>query len=393
MKTALTVARIRGFEPKASRYMVADGGGLAIEVMPNAARYWRYRYRLGGRANTVGLGKFPEVGLADARARRDALAAAVRDGDSPADQKRKERAKALRSVTVREFAERYYAEVVQEARKEPRAVRRYLERDIYPALGSMALGKVNAQDMQVLIFARRDAGRRQAALAIRNLLKRIWDYAITCGAAAENPAKATPAKFIARATKRTRKLSEAEIGVFLRALDAARIEERYKISLLLILLNLVRKSELRRARWEHINLERGEWTIPEENAKNKRELLIPLSRQSVELFRRLRALDPGGVLVLPMAISRTQPLSASTLNRVLYQVPTGLPHFTIHDLRRTASTRLNEMEYNKLWIEKALNHTEKGVSGIYNRAEYARQRREMLQAWANYVDSLRGFPV
>ena len=369
--------------------MVADGGGLAIEVMPNAQRYWRMRFRLCGKPSVIGLGRFPEVGLSDARAKRNELAAAIRAGESPGDQKRKERADALRSVTVREFAQRYYVEVVEKARKEPRAMLRYLTRDVYPALGAMPLGKVNAQDMQEIIFAKKAAGHDQAALALRNLLKRIWDYAIVRGLTKENPAKDTPAKYIAASRARTRKLTEAEIRVFLRDLDRARIEERYRIAFKLILLNLVRKSELRKAAWSHVDLEKGEWTIPEENAKNGKELLILLSRQSVELFRRLRALDPDAVLVLPMGKSRTQPIAANTLNRVM-PVLANLPHFTIHDLRRTASTRLNEMEWNELWVEKALNHSKKGVSGIYNRAEYAKQRREMLQAWADYLDSLRG---
>ena len=368
--------------------MVADGGGLAIEVMPNAQRYWRMRFRLRGKPSVVGLGRFPEIGLADARAKRDELAAAIRAGESPSDQRRKERAEALRSVTVREFAMRYYAERVIPARKEPKAVLRYLNRDIFPAIGSMPLGKVDAQDMQAIFFPKCAENHRQAALAIRNLLKRIWDFAIVCGAAKENPAKSTPAKYIAASTARTRKLTEAEIRVFLSALDRARIDERYKIAFQLILLNLVRKSELRRAAWTHLDLDKGEWTIPEENAKNKKELLISLSQQSVELFRQLHALNPDAVLVLPMVKSRTQPISASTLNRVLRLVPANLPHFTIHDLRRTASTRLSEMDWNELWVEKALNHTKKGVSGIYNRAEYAKQRREMLQVWADYLEKL-----
>lgn len=393
MKTALSIAKIRSFEPRKRRYKVSDGSGLAIEVMPNAERYWRLRYTLHGRPSEVSLGRFPEISLADARLKRDEWVAMVRAGESPADRKRKDRARLLRAVTVREFAERYYADVIETVRKEPKEVLRYLTRDIYPALGSMPLVKVNAQDMQEIIFAKKTAGHRQAALALRNLLKRIWDYAIVRGVTRENPAKDTPTKYIAQPSSRTRKLSEAEIRVFLSALDNSKIDERYKIAFLLILLNLVRKSELRQAAWIHIDLDKGEWIIPPENAKNKKELLISLSRQSIGLFRRLREINPDAVLVLPMEKSRTQPIVANTLNRVLCAVPSHLPHFTVHDLRRTASTRLNEMEWNELWVEKALNHTKKGVSGVYNRAEYARQRREMLQAWADYLDSLRGLPV
>lgn len=390
---SLNTLKIKALEPKSKRYSASDGRGLALEIQPSGLMSWRFRYRMHGKAAKINLGRYPQVSLAQARSRREEFAKAISAGESPAEQKRKKLAEALASVTVREFAERYYSEVVQKKRKDPLSVRRYLLRDIYPSIGKLPLGKVNAQDLQAIIFKRRDGGRQYAALAIRNLLKRIWDYAIICGAAKENPAKSTPAAFIATAKARTRRLSEVEIRVFLRALDSAKIEDRYKIAFQLILLNLIRKSELRKAAWRDIDFERREWVIPEDNAKNKRELLIHLSRQSVELFRKLWNLGQSSELVLPMEKSRTQPLAASTLNRILAQVKTGLPHFTIHDLRRTASTRLNEMEFNELWIEKALNHTKQGVSGVYNRAEYAKQRREMLQSWADYVDSLRGLTV
>jgi integrase len=389
---ALSIAAIHKLAPKARRYMVSDAHGLAIEVMRSGTKAWRFEYRQNRKHCVVGLGRFPAVSLADARAKRDELTAAIRAGESPTEKRRKERDEALKSVTVREFAERYYAEVVETARKHPETVRRYLLKEVYPALGSMPLSKVNAQDMQEIIFTKKAAGHGQAAVAIRNLLKRIWDYAIVRGAATANPAKATPVKFIAKANKRTRNLSDPEIGIFLRALDRARIAKRYRTAFLIILLTLVRKSELRLARWEHIDLDKGEWLIPAENAKNGKELLIFLSRQAIALFTELCCVPHrAGGYVMPTEKSFDQPLSANRLNQVLAGVRTGLPHYTIHDLRRTGSTRLNEMEFNELWVEKALNHSKKGVSGIYNRAEYAKQRREMMQAWADHLDILRGF--
>lgn len=386
----LSLSKIKGLKPKAKRYTVTDSVGLGLEVQPSGRMSWRYRYRLDGKCAKINLGKYPEISLAQARERRVGIWAMICAGESPAMRRRKEREEALKSVTVREFSEQYYVEVVQNVRKNPKSVKRYLNVEIYPTLGAMPVGKVNAQDMQHVIFRKHAAGYRQAAVEIRNLLKRIWDYAIVRGVAATNPALATPVKFIAKANKRTRNLSDQELGVFQRALSKAQISARYKAAFKLILLNLVRKSELRLARWEHVDIPRGEWLIPAENAKNKKELMIFLSRQSAALFAELHALphQPGGY-VLPMEKSLTQPLSANRLNQVLCAVPTSLPHYTIHDLRRTASTRLNEMEFNELWIEKALNHSKKGVSGIYNRAEYAKQRREMLQVWADHLDKLR----
>lgn len=384
----LTTNKIKGLRPSAKRYIVTDSLGLGLEIHPSGRMSWRVRYRLHGRPAKINIGQFPCVGLAAARAKRNEIVSALIAGESPIEKRRKERLEALRSVTVREFAMRYYGEVVLAARKEPKSVLRYLNRDIFPAIGALPLGKIDAQDMQGIFFPKKNAGHAQAALAIRNLLKRIWDYAIVCGAARDNPAKATPAKFIAKVNQRTRTLSEREIGQFLRGVERSEIAARYKAALQLILLTLVRKSELRKARWENIDLDKGEWLIPKEDAKNQKELLIVLSRQAIELFGQLNPKESG--CVLARRASEDVPISPGTLNKELRRLPVSMAHYTIHDLRRTGSTRLNEMEFNELWVEKALNHSKKGVSGIYNRAEYSKQRGEMLQAWADHLDSLRG---
>ena len=358
-------------------------------MWPSGVKSWRVRYRLRGKPAHINVGRWPALGLGAARAARNKLAAAVRAGMSPAEARRKEREQEMRGVTVKEFGERYLEEVVINDRKDPAAVRRYLERDIYPTLGATPMEKVSANDMRQIIFARRDAGRGQAAVALRAVFKRMWDYALVCEVVQVNPAMATKNKYIAKAKSRKRTLNEKEIGLFLRRLDSARMRPALKTAFRLILLTMVRKSELLLARWEHVNFETGEWEIPPEHSKNGLGAIVYLSRQAMELLQKLQPVEDRVGCLFPTPGSQRQPISASTLNRALNRVQGGMEHFTVHDQRRTGATRMSEMGYNSDWIEKALNHQIKGVRGVYNRAEYAEHRRRMLQEWADRLDELK----
>jgi integrase len=387
----LTDKRIAALTPKAGRYSVRAGSGLYVEVWPSGAKSWRFRFLQNGHRQRVNLGRFPEISLSTARTERDRLKQAIRAGRLPAEERRRQKQDALRCPTVKEFADRYVCEVVTPARKDAAPIRRYLERDVYPAIGTMPLSAIQLEHVREVVFRIRDAGHGQAALAVRNLLKRVWDYALACGFAAENPVRATPVKYIAVAKARSRALSEAEIWLFLNRMDAARLRSELKSALRLILLTLTRKSEVRQARWEHINFELREWEIPPEHSKTGAGQIVYLSQQAIRILERLR---PGalrtGYIFPAVGSDGSTPIGQSTLNRALGRVQRGMAHFTVHDLRRTGATRLSEMGFNPDWIEKALNHKLRGVRGIYNRAEYAEQRRNMLQAWADKLEGLQG---
>jgi integrase len=195
-------------------------------------------------------------------------------------------------------------------------------------------------------------------------------------------------RFIARARPRTRALSPLEIEKYLRTLYASNIRRQFKLSLHLILLTLVRKSELRLARWSHMDFNTNEWTIPEDLAKNGKAHTVYLSRQVRSMFEELKKLAGDSELVLPGRGCHTRPFCGNAMNQALGAITFPIDPFTIHDLRRTASTLLHEQGFSSDVIEKALNHTIGGIRGVYNRAAYAEQRRQMLQSWADFVDGL-----
>ncbi|MCB1983622.1 MAG: tyrosine-type recombinase/integrase [Rhodoferax sp.] len=386
----LTDTAIRALKPKATRYSRTDERGLVLEVFPTGGMLWHYRYRLNGKQERVTLGRYPALSLKLARAERDRRETLVAQGQSPAVQKRLAKQGAAPDSTVAEFGERFFRDVVAKDRRDLTIPRRYFDKSIVPAIGAKAVRDVTTEDVRAIIWRKKDEGFDAAAGNIRSVLKRLFDYAQTAGLVSTNPVLALPMRHVHKARARERALSPDEIRAFLKAAFESNIRRQFKIGLHLILLTMVRKSELLLARWQHLDLEQGEWHIPAEHSKTGKPHIVFLSRQAVALFRELRALSGGSELVMPGRGSLTRPFAHNAINTALKTALQGqdIPAFTIHDLRRTASTLLHENGWPSDVVEKALNHTIGGVRGVYNRAEYAPQRREMLQFWADTIERL-----
>jgi len=386
----MTDTAIKALKPKASRYTVSDEKGLVLEVFPTGGMLWHYRYRLNGKQERVTLGRYPALSLKLARGQRDDRATQVALGQSPAQQKQLAKVAAADLTSVADFGERFFREIVAKDRKNVSIPRRYFDKSIVPAIGSKAVRDVTTEDVRAIIWKKKDEGFDAAAGEIRGVLKRLFDYAQTAGLATTNPVLALPMRHVHKAKSRERALSPDEVGAFLKAAFESNIRRQFKVGLHLILLTMVRKSELLLARWDCVDFEQAEWHIPAENSKTGKPHIVYLSRQSVALFKELQALAGGSALVLPGRGSLTKPFAHNAINTALKTALQGqaIPAFTVHDLRRTASTLLHENGWPSDVVEKALNHTIGGVRGVYNRAEYASQRREMLQFWADFVGQL-----
>jgi integrase len=386
---ALTDAQIKGLKPIAgSRYSKADGGGLLLDVTEGGVKSWVFRYRLNGKREKLVIGRYPDVTLKAARDERAKMAAQVAKGESPAAERKLARTGLTTNPTVKEFGERYYTEQVLSRWKDPKTIRRYLDNEIFPTLGEKTLKDVNALDVQALVYRKRDNGRVQAAMQLRNVIKQIFDYAIETQLVTINPAVMVATRFIGKARQRSRVLSLKEIRLYLRTIYKSNIRRQFKLALHIILLTLSRKSELLLARWEHVNFEAGEWLIPEENAKGGKPHIVYLSTQVVEMFRELKALAGDSELVLPGRGSSVKPFAKNALNKALEGLTFDMDPLTIHDLRRTGATLLTENGFNKDVIEKALSHEAVGIRAVYIVAEFAEQRKKMLQWWGDYVDSI-----
>src|ERR1035437_842297 len=396
---SIAAAQLRRLEPCPTPYTVGLGAGLGFVVRPGGAKTFIYRYTLAGRQQRIRLGPWPALTLEVALNEAARYCLDVVHGQSPV-QSRAARQRSLRHpITLEAFAARWLAEVVSKARKDPRPIDWMLRREVLPRLGGRPISSIGDAEVQELVFHKRDLGRPEAAAALRHLLKRLFDYARVCHEVETNPVDSTPLKFVARHKVRTRAFSEAELRLFLARLDSPRLGARMGLALELILLTLCRKSELMLGRWEHVHFDTHTWEVPAELSKSGLPHIVYLSPRAEEIFRMLSNAVLAGSgegskprkewFVLPAENSRTQPLSPSALNTAITRVDWAMPHFTPHDLRRTGSTLLNEQGYAPDWIEKALNHSVKGVRGGYNRAQYAEQRRRMLAEWATWLEKLK----
>lgn len=390
---ALTDAEIRTLKPRAGeRYSKADTGGLLLDITPGGVRSWLFRYRLNGKREKVVIGRYPAVSLADARGLRDTLACRVRAGKSPFQEQRLTRSGVSADPTMREFGDRYYKEQVEKIQKRPKDIRRYLDSEIYPTLGERKLKEITALDVQALVYRKRDNGRPAAAMRIRMVLKQIFGYAIELQLVPMDPTSMVAPRYIGKATRRKRNLTPKEIREVMMVVYRSNMRRQFKLALHIILLTLVRKSMLLLAEWGEIDHKLGEWTIPKEHMKGKKgeehEHVVYMSRQVVKLFDELRELAGGSEFMLPGRSSIKKPFAENALNKALEGVSFNMEPFTIHDLRRTGATQLREHKWDPDVVEKALSHEKGGVEGIYNRAEYASERKKMLQWWANYIDSI-----
>ena len=417
---ALSDTKLRALKSTDKVFSESDGGGLYIEVMPTGKKRWGLKYRtLTGKQETIRLGDYPAYSLADARTWRDDCKVLAGRGLSPMALKRGdpipddaapvakelaqlfirewclkaiEKAKAKEeatkaSETVEAFARRWYAEIVEPANSTPRNIKRVLDKDVIPAIGGKQIADVTVTDILAITDKIKNGGADQMALQTRNVLKRLFAYAIAREKTQFNPAAAIEAKFIASARSRDVALSPEEMGKLLRAIYQSSIKRAHKLALHLLILCMVRKGELIGARWEELDLEQGQWAIPGERMKKDKPHLVHLSRQAVAMFEELKGLASGSAWVFPSRGDLNRPIAHSTLNQAVRSLEIDVRDFVIHDFRRTASTHLHEAGFNSDWIEKCLAHETKGIRGVYNRAQYADQRREMLQWWANFVDS------
>lgn len=416
---ALTDTKLRNLKPGGKPYQEADGGGLFVEVAPNGGKTWRLRYRLAGKQEKATLGDYPAYSLAEARAWRDDCKALVERGLSPMALKRgdpipddaaptvkelgqafirdwclktRQKAKAKEEAakdadTVEAFAWRWFHEVVEKTNEDPRNIRRVLGKDVIPEIGAKPIAEVTVSDVLAITDRIKARGADHMALHTRNVMKRLFAYAIAREKATFNPAAAVEARFIATARSRDVALTPVEVGKLLRAIYQSSMKRSHKLALHLLILCMVRKSELIEARWEEIDFDKAEWSIPADRMKKDRPHLVPLSRQAVAMFEELKGLASGSEWVFPSRGSLRRPISHSTLNVAIRTLDLDIQEFVIHDFRRTASTHLHEAGFNSDWIEKALAHEQKGIRGVYNRAQYAEQRRQMLQWWVDFVDS------
>ncbi len=392
----LTDTALKNLKPKGAQYKVADRDGMYVTVSPAGTVTFRYDYRLNGRRETLTIGRYGPDGLSLARARERCLEArrAVADGRSPSQEKQRQKRRLAEAKTFGEFTVRWAAEA--RMADSTRSMRKsILDRDILPVFQNRLLTEITADDLRDLCNKVKGRGAPATAIHVRDIVKQVYGFAILHGEKVANPADDVGPSSIATFVPKDRALSPSEIRIALSQMEYVASYPTIKLGLRLILLTLVRKSELIHATWDEVNFEKALWSIPKERMKASKAHNIYLSQQALDIMIALRTCAGGSRYLIPSRYDADKCMSNATLNRVTQLIverakanKLPLEPFTVHDLRRTGSTILNELGFNSDWIEKCLAHEDgRSSRGVYNKAEYAEQRRHMLQEWADMIDA------
>ena len=372
---------------------------MYVTVSPANTVTFRYDYRLNGRRETLTIGRYGPAGISLAMARELLLEArkAVIQGISPALEKQRDKRRVRAIKTFGAAMETFLAHT--RWADSTRAARMHIiDRDILPVFQNRLLTEIQAEDLRILCNKVKERGAPATAVQIRDIVKQVYVYAIAHGEKVVNPADSVGPSSIATFVPKDRALSPLEIRLTVQQLETVATYPTIKLALRLILLTLVRKSELIQATWDEVDFENATWTIPKQRMKGRNPHVVYLSRQALDIFVTLHACAAGSSFVFPSRYDPRRCMSNATLNRITMLVAEGakakglpLQPFTVHDLRRTGSTLLNEIGFNRDWIEKCLAHEEgRSSRSVYNKAEYAVQRRHMLQEWAHLVDAWGG---
>ncbi|WP_428685866.1 tyrosine-type recombinase/integrase [Sphingopyxis sp.] len=383
-------------KPKAKPYKVSDRDGIYVLVSPGGTISFRVDYRLHGRRETVTLGKYSPSDLSLARAREKCIDAKrlIAEGQSPAIAKQREKRRIKEARSFGEFGEKWLK--VAAMADSTRAMRRSIfERELLPYWKNRLLPEITPGDLRDHCLKIVDRGAPATAIHVRDILKQIYAFAILHGEKVANPADEVGPASIATFTPKDRSLSPSEIRVLFKVIEKVATLPTIRLGMKFFLLSMVRKSELQDAVWEEVDFENAVWSIPKERMKRSRPHNVYLSTQMLDILIALKTCAGSSRYLLPSRYDADAPMSRATFNRVTYSVvdqakKDGLPlePFTVHDLRRTGSTLLDEMGFNSDWIEKCLAHEDgRSSRGVYNKAEYEQQRRHMMQQWSNAVDA------
>lgn len=398
----LTDTAIKNARPQSKQVKLFDGDGLFLLVTPAGGKWWRFKYRFGGKEKLISLGVYPDVGLKDARQRREEARQLIAKGIDPSVDRKE--AKAAATTEQREKENTFevvavdwfntYAPDLDE--KHALRLRRYLENDLVPVLGDKPVARLVPADILAAVQTAQGKGRIHTAHRLTQLAGQVLQYAFIKGLVAVNVARGiTGALQPLRVTNFAAITEPKEIGRLLRAID--NYTGFFSICYFLKILPYVftRPGELRVAEWCEVNFDEAMLTIPWQRLKTRKlsqkDHRVPLARQVIDLFRELYAISGSGRFIFPSIRAKTDTISDAGPLNALRDMGYDKNTMTLHGFRSMASTRLNEMGVRPDLVEAQLAHKDPdSVRMVYNRAEYLDERREMMQRYADYLDGLRG---
>ena len=394
----LTDVAIRNSKPRDKPYKVGDTLGLFLLVQPSGGKLWRVKYRIDGKEKKLAIGIYPQVGLAEARRRRDAARELVAAGKDPGREKQREKVRSR--IQAETTFDAIAAEFCQKRRRDGQkawAVSTATRSEYLLSLLKGSIGKLPITDIEpadVLIAVRKieRKGQLESARRTLQLAGAVFRYAVATARLPSDPTRDLRGALTApTVTHYGAIIDPARVGELLRAIDGYEGQPITKLAMQLAPHVFVRPGELRHAEWSEFDFEGALWTIPAGKTKMRKDHLVPLSRQSIAILEDLRTLTGPHGYVFPSLRSRKRPMSDNTINAGLRRLGYSTDEMTAHGFRAMASTLLNESgKWHPDAIERALAHGDSDrVRAAYHRGAHWKERVAMAQWWSDHLDQLR----
>lgn len=395
---ALADTMIRNAKPRAKPYKMGDSLGLFLLVQPTGGKLWRLKYRVDGREKKLALGVYPDVGLGDARRRRDAARELIAAGKDPSREKQRDKARS-RVQSENTFAA--IATEYTEKRKRdgeggwaPATATRseYLLTQLSSAIGRLPIAEIQPVDVLAAIRKIEVRGNLESARRTLQLASAVFRYAVATTRLASDPTRDLRGALTSPKVAHYGAITDPKrAGELLRAIDGYEGLGIAKLAMQISAHVFVRPGELRHADWSEVDLEAALWTIPAEKMKMRKAHHVPLSRQAVALFQEVHAITGAKGWVFPSVRTRARPMSENTVNAALRRLGYATDQMTAHGFRAMASTLLNESgKWSPDAIERALAHGDKDkVRAAYHRGAHWEERVTMAHWWSDHLDVLR----
>jgi len=389
----LTNTAIKNAKPSDKPKRLFDGGGLYLEVSPKGGKYWRFKFRFGGKEKRLSLGVYPDVSLKDARERHSETRKLLANGIDPGEHRKAQKAatEARGSNSFEIVGREWFAKQAPNwAENHANRIIRRLERDIFPWIGGKAIADINAPQLLEVIRRIEDRGALETAHRALQNCGQVFRYGVATGRAERDPSGDLRGALPAVRGKHFAAITEPEKAAeVLRALDGYRGTLPVRCALRLAPLVFVRPGELRKAEWADMDLDAAEWRYTV--TKTDTPHIVPLSRQAVEILVELRPLTGRGRYVFPGARSAKRPMSDNAILAAMRRMGISKEEMSGHGFRAMARTILDEvLGFRQDYIEHQLAHRVRDPNGrAYNRTAHLPERRKMMQKWADYLDELR----
>lgn len=388
---ALTDIQIKNAKPQDKQYKLAAGLGLYLIIAPSGGKWWRVRYRFGGKQKELSVGTYPAVSLKAATIERDQIRLKVSQGVDPLAERKAGKLTVQLGDTFEDITNEWYEKHSPNwSDSYAKKTKSRISANLTRWLGDKDINDIDPQTLLAVLRRTESRGSTYTAHKLRQFAGQIFRYAIAIGKATSNPADALVGALPPVKTKHYATLTDPKaVGKLMR--DINNYNGTYIVCSALKFAPYVmsRPANIAQARWEHFDLDKAEWRIPDKNMKGDQQHIVPLSKQALAILKDIHTLTSTSEFVFPSNSSNSKPMSIDTLRSALRRMGYGKGEITTHGFRGMASTLLNEQGWNADAIERQLAHVEgNSVRAAYNHAQHIPERKKMMQSWADYLDGL-----